>query len=194
MKRGYLFIVLLFTVFMFPFVGNVSDVDALGKYGCFNPDKKTHVSCLRGLLDSTPYGLTVSKGKNGLGKYGCLDKDKRMHTRCLRSLLDQHGPHLAKGENQPVLPPPVKPSMVTFPMGDPCMAVTDPNDLQVCRASHQRPNPSMPPMGAHNVMPPKGKPGMPPMGAHNVMPPKGKPGMPPMGAHNVMPPEVAPGS
>jgi hypothetical protein len=177
MKRGYLFIILLFAVFMFPFVGNVSDADALGKYGCGNPDKKTHVSCLRGLLDSTSYGLTVIKGKNGLGKYGCRDINKRMHTRCLRSLLDQHGPHLAKGDNQPVLAPPVMPSMGRPLIGDPCMAVTDPRDLEVCRASHQRPNASMPPMGAHNVMPPKS--------ARNVMPPKGQPGMPP---------KVAPGS
>ena len=176
MKRGYLFIILLFAVFMFPFVGNVSDADALGKYGCGNPDKKTHVSCLRGLLDSTSYGLTVIKGKNGLGKYGCRDINKRMHTRCLRSLLDQHGPHLAKGDNQPVLAPPVMPSMGRPLIGDPCMAVTDPRDLEVCRASHQRPNASMPPMGAHNVMPPKGQPGMPPKSAHNVMPPKVAPG------------------
>ena len=179
---------------MFPFSENVSKVHALGNYGCFNPDKKTHVHCLRGLLDSTPYGLTVSKGKSGLGKYGCRDKDKIMHTRCLRSLLDQHGPHLAKGENQPVLPPPAKSSMGSLPMIDPCMAVLDPRDLEVCRASHRRPTASMPPMGAHNVMPPKGQPGTPPKGAHNVMPPKSQPGMPSMGAHNVVSPKGAPGS
>ena len=194
MKRGYLFIVLLFTVFMFPFVGNVSDVDALGKYGCFNPDKKTHVRCLRGLLDSTPYGLTVSKGKNGLGKYGCLDKDKRMHTRCLRSLLDQHGPHLAKGENQPVLPPPVKPSIGSLPRVDPCMAVIDPRDLEVCRASHRRTYVSMPPQSqqamplnrSHHAMPLKGQPPGPIKDAHNIKSPNS--------THYVMPPKGDPGS
>ena len=70
MKRGYLLTALLFTAFMFPFFGNVSNADALGNYGCGNKDRKTHVNCLRGLLTSTPYGLTVPKGKNGLGKYG----------------------------------------------------------------------------------------------------------------------------
>ena len=29
MKRGYIFIALLFTVFMFPFAGNVSNADAI---------------------------------------------------------------------------------------------------------------------------------------------------------------------
>ena len=35
-----------------------------------------HVTCLRGKLDSTPYVLTVPKGKRGLGKYGCGNKNR----------------------------------------------------------------------------------------------------------------------
>jgi hypothetical protein len=97
MKRGYLFAALLFAVFMFPFIGSVSNADALGNYQCGNPDRKTHVNCLRAKLDSTPFGLTVPKGKRGLGKYGCGTKKRRKHVNCLRSLLDQHGAFLAKG-------------------------------------------------------------------------------------------------
>ena len=92
MKRGYLLTALFFTAFMFPFFGNISDADALGNYGCGNKDRKTHVNCLRGLLTSTPYGLTVPKGKNGLGKYGCGKKrnnwDEVARGNCLRALLD----------------------------------------------------------------------------------------------------------
>ena len=115
MKRGYLFTALLFAVFMFPFIGNVSNADALGNYQCGNPDRKTHVNCLRAKLDSTPFGLTVPKGKRGLGKYGCGTKKRRKHVNCLRSLLDQHGPFLAKGATgqvppmgQPGMNPPAK--------------------------------------------------------------------------------------
>ena len=200
MKRGYLFTTLLFTVFMFPFAGSVSNADARGNYGCGNADIKTQVRCLRGLLDSTPHGLIVPKGKSILGKYGCGDKNKRKHTNCLRRLLDQYGAHLATGGaepmmgdcragtscggmsamsedcaamstpvavaacwdrqnnspstpgmpsmgiKQPVLPPTVMSPMGMPPMGDPCMAITDPRDLQVCRASHQTRITVMPPM------------------------------------------------
>ena len=104
MKRGYLFAALLFAVFMFPFIGSVSNADALGNYQCGNPDRKTHVNCLRAKLDSTPFGLTVPKGKRGLGKYGCGTKKRRKHVNCLRSLLDQHGPFLAKGATGQVPP------------------------------------------------------------------------------------------
>jgi hypothetical protein len=216
MKRGYLFIALIFTVFMFLFAGNVSNADALGNYECENTDKKTQVRCLRGLLDSTPHGLIVPKGKSVLGKYGCGDKNKRKHINCLRRLLDQHGAHLvtggaepmmvdcqagkacggvppmsedcaamptpvavaacwdrlnnssgapgmpSMGMNQPVLPPTVMPPMGVLPMGDPCMAITDPRDLQVCRASHQGRNTGMPPMVS---------PSMAPMGASGIVPP-----------------------
>ena len=122
MKRGYLFTALLFTVFMFPFIGNVSNADALGNYECGNPDRKTHVNCLRAKLDSTPFGLTVPKGKRGLGKYGCGTKKRRKHVNCLRSLLDQHGAFLAKGATGQVPPmgqPGMNPGMP--PMGNPGM-------------------------------------------------------------------------
>ena len=102
MKRGYLFTALLFAVFMFPFFGSISNADALGNYGCGNPDKKTHVNCLRGLLSSTPHGLAVqqsSPSNDGLGNYGCGNRNKRTHVNCLRGLLDQHGAHLQVGNH-----------------------------------------------------------------------------------------------
>ena len=102
MKRGYLFTALLFAVFMFPFFGSISNADALGNYGCGNPDKKTHVNCLRGLLSSTPHGLAVqqsSPSNDGLGNYGCGNRNKRIHVNCLRGLLDQHGAHLQVGNH-----------------------------------------------------------------------------------------------
>jgi len=66
----------------------------MGNYGCGQPNRKKHVNCLRRLLDTTPHGLTVPKGKRGLGKYGCGQPNRRKHVNCLRRLLDQHGPHL----------------------------------------------------------------------------------------------------
>ena len=64
MKRGYLLTALFFTAFMFPFFGSINNADALGNYGCGNPDKRTHVNCLRGLLASTPYGLSVKQSSS----------------------------------------------------------------------------------------------------------------------------------
>jgi hypothetical protein len=114
--KKYVFIALFFTAFMFPFFGSITNADALGNYGCGNPDRKTHVNCLRGLLDTTPYGLTVPKGPIGLGQYGCGKKagniKKRQHVNCLRRLLDEHGTHLQVGNNgggehhDPNMPPP----------------------------------------------------------------------------------------
>ena len=101
MKKQNILFALFLSAFIFPFFGNTSNADALGNYGCGNPDRKTHVNCLRGLLDTTPYGLTVPKGKIGLGNYGCGKQagniKKRQHVNCLRRLLDEHGAHLAKG-------------------------------------------------------------------------------------------------
>ena len=208
MKRGYLLTALLFTAFMFPFFGNISNADALGNYRCGkkqgNITKKQHVNCLRGLLTSTPHGLTVPKGKNGLGKFGCGNKNRKKHVNCLRRLLDQHGPHYAKGGAgptnatgmppmgmppmgmnppmpptgaQPVLPPTGGMPTAAMPPADPCMAVTDPNDIVTCRASHPAPGMGMPPMGMYP--PTMGTPpmGMPPMGAQGNM----APGTAPMG-------------
>ena len=225
MKRGYLLTALLFTAFMFPFFGNISNADALGNYRCGkkqgNITKKQHVNCLRGLLTSTPHGLTVPKGKNGLGKFGCGNKNRKKHVNCLRRLLDQHGPHYAKGGAghtnatgmppmgmnppmppmgmppmgmnppmpptgaQPVLPPTGGMPTAAMPPADPCMAVTDPNDIVTCRASHPAPGMGMPPMGMNPPMPPMG---MPPMGMNPPMPPMG---MPPMGMNPPMPPTGA---
>jgi hypothetical protein len=77
--------------------GSISKADALGNYGCGNPDKKTHVNCLRGLLSRTPHGTAVkqsSPSNDGLGNYGCGNHDKSTHVNCLRGLLDQHGAYL----------------------------------------------------------------------------------------------------
>jgi hypothetical protein len=63
---------------------------------------------LRGLLSSTPYGLTVqesSPSKDGLGNYGCGNSNKSKHTNCLRRHLDQHGAHLQAGGAGPMNPP-----------------------------------------------------------------------------------------
>ena len=122
MKLKYVLSALLFIVFMIPFVGNVGTADALGNYGCGNPDSKTHVSCLRSKLDSTPYGLKVPKGRDGLGNYRCGgNKTKKQHVNCLRLLLDQHGANLAtdgpKGDS-----------------GDPCMKTRDPMACMLERA------------------------------------------------------------
>jgi hypothetical protein len=54
---------------------------------------KQYVNCLRGLLTSTPHGLTVPKGKNGLGKFGCGNKNRKKHVNYLIHFLDRHGPH-----------------------------------------------------------------------------------------------------
>jgi hypothetical protein len=59
--KKFMFIALFLTAFMFPFFGSISNADALGNYGCGNPDKKTHVNCLRGLLSSTPHGWLFNR-------------------------------------------------------------------------------------------------------------------------------------
>ena len=154
--KKYVFIALFFTAFMFPFFGSITNADALGNYGCGNPDRKTHVNCLRGLLDTTPYGLTVPKGPNGLGQYGCGKKagniKKRQHVNCLRRLLDEHGTHLQVGNNgggehhDPNMPPP------GGGHHDPCMPPPG--------GGHHDPN-MPPPGGEHHdpCMPPPGGPG-----------------------------------
>ena len=207
MKRGYLLTALLFTAFMFPFFGNISNADALGNYGCGNKDRKTHVNCLRGLLTSTPYGLTVPKGKNGLGKYGCGrkagNKTKRKHVNCLRRLLDQHGSHLAKGgvgpTNAPGMHPPMgKPGMPPMgdypdcPAGTTCGGMSPTGAQPVLPPTGGMPTAAMPPADpCMAVTDPNDKAactashtapgmGMPPMGMNPPMPPMGMPatGMP----------------
>ena len=100
MKKN-IFIALFFTAFVLPIFGNMDTAiaDELGSYGCHNADRKTHVDCLRSLLDSTPYGLTVAKGSRGLGNYGCGGQPRIQHVNCLRGLLDQHGVHLQVGNH-----------------------------------------------------------------------------------------------
>ena len=100
MKRNVILLALFVAAFSFPSIGSVSNADALGNYGCGNPDKRTHVNCLRALLSSTPFGLTVKASRpsqDGLGNYGCGNSNKRKHTTCLRRILDQHGAHLQVG-------------------------------------------------------------------------------------------------
>ena len=77
-----------------PAITGKSPGGKMGNYGCGQKNRRKHVNCLRRLLDTTPHGLIVPKGKRGLGKYGCGQKNRRKHVNCLRRLLDQHGPHL----------------------------------------------------------------------------------------------------
>jgi hypothetical protein len=39
MKRNVMLLALFIAAFLFPSVGSVSNADALGNYGCGNPDK-----------------------------------------------------------------------------------------------------------------------------------------------------------
>ena len=77
-----------------PTMGAPGKKGKMGNYGCGQPNRRKHVSCLRRLLDTTPHAATVRKGPKGMGLYGCGDKNRRKHVNCLRRLLDQHGPHL----------------------------------------------------------------------------------------------------
>ena len=149
MKKN-IFIALFFTAFMFPFFGSISNADALGNYGCGNPDKKTHVNCLRGLLSSTPHGVAVqqsSPSNDGLGNYGCGNRNKRTHVNCLRGLLDQHGAHLQVGNHGGG-------ASGTHPPVDISHCATLPPDTrpQCEAAAHGGP----PPGGQHNGPPPGG--------------------------------------
>ena len=63
----------------------------LGNHGCGNPDRRTHVDCLRAKLDQTPLRQTVKMGPRGLGNYGCGNPDRKTHVNCLRAKLDQQG-------------------------------------------------------------------------------------------------------
>ena len=89
-----------------PMMGAPGKKGKMGNYGCGQKNRKKHVNCLRRLLDTTPHGLTVprGKGKNALGRYGCGQKNRRKHVNCLRRLLDQHGPHLARGGKRGMAP------------------------------------------------------------------------------------------
>ena len=165
-----MFIALFLTAFMFPFFGSISNADALGNYGCGNPDKKTHVNCLRGLLSSTPHGLAVqqsSPSNDGLGNYGCGNRNKRTHVNCLRGLLDQHGAHLQVGNHGGG-------ASGTHPPVDISHCATLPPDTrpQCEAAAHGGP----PPGGQHNGPPPGGQHNGPPPGGQHNGPPPGGPG------------------
>ena len=124
MKQGYLFIALLFTVFMFPFAGNVSNADAIqmGDMDCVKAGNPTEVAaCWNAKAHKgPPPGSMPSMGMPATGA-------------------------------QPVLPPTGGVPTAAMPPADPCMAVTDPNDIVTCRASHPVAGMGMPPMG----MPPR---------------------------------------
>jgi hypothetical protein len=124
MLKKHVFIALFVSAFMFPFFGNVSNADALGMYGCSTVSgfdgSPAHIDCLRGKLDSTPFGKTVPPGARGHGYYSCdrlpngnLDSNTPRHVNCLRRLLDQHGAHMQVG-NPGGGAPGIHP-----PMGDP---------------------------------------------------------------------------
>ena len=108
MKRTIMFMFLFLSTFMLSSIGSVSNVDALGMYGCSTvrgfDGSAAHIDCLRGKLDSTPFGKTVPPGARGHGYYSCdrlpngnLDTNSRRHVNCLRRLLDQHGAHMQVG-------------------------------------------------------------------------------------------------
>ena len=175
MKKN-IFIALFFTAFMLPIFGNMDTAiaDELGSYGCHNADRKTHVDCLRSLLDSTPYGLTVAKGSRGLGNYGCGNQPRIQHVNCLRGLLDQHGAHLQVGNHGGG-------ASGTHPPADISHCATLPPDTrpQCEAAAHGGP----PPGGQHNGPPPGGHEGDPsaacaaiphPDGSAHVDPPEAK--------------------
>ena len=58
-KNNLMFSAFLITTFIFPSIGNISTAEALGNYGCYDENRRTHITCLRQKLDSTSYGLTV---------------------------------------------------------------------------------------------------------------------------------------
>ena len=106
MKRTITFMFLFLSTFMLSSLGSVSNADALGMYGCSTVSgfdgSPAHIDCLRGKLDSTPFGKTVPPGARGHGYYSCdrlpngnLDSNTPRHVNCLRALLDEYAPHLA---------------------------------------------------------------------------------------------------
>ena len=149
MLKKHLFIALFVTAFMFPFFGSISNADALGMYGCSTvagfDGSPAHIDCLRGKLDSTPFGKTVPPGARGHGYYSCdrgpngnLDSNTPRHVNCLRRLLDQHGAHMQVGN-----PGGGAPGMHP-PMGEDCAAMPTPTEVASCwdRQNHA-PGPGM---------------------------------------------------
>ena len=63
MKRTMTFMFLFLSTFIFSTLGSVSNADALGMYGCSTvagfDGSPAHIDCLRGKLDTTPFGKTV---------------------------------------------------------------------------------------------------------------------------------------
>ena len=86
MKQIMMFMFLFLSTFMLSSLGSVSNVDALGNYGCFTEggDRDTHVACLKGLLERTPLGADRT---GGAVSAAC----PTMHINCLRALLDTDG-------------------------------------------------------------------------------------------------------
>ena len=108
MKKTIVFMFLFLSTFMLSSIGSVSNVDALGMYGCSTvrgfDGSAAHIDCLRGKLDSTPFGKTMPAGARGHRYYSCdrlpngnLDSNTPRHVNCLRRLLDQHGAHMQVG-------------------------------------------------------------------------------------------------
>ena len=108
MKRTITFMFLFLSTFMLSSIGSVSNADALGMYGCSTgagfDGTQPHIDCLRGKLDTTPFGMTRPAGSRGHRYYSCdrlpngnLDSNTPRHVNCLRRLLDQHGAHMQVG-------------------------------------------------------------------------------------------------
>jgi hypothetical protein len=150
----------------------------LGKYGCGDKNKRKHTNCLRRLLDQHGTHLSAGGAEPMIGdcpkgttcggvppmKEDCaaMPTPVAVSTCWDRQNNSSGAPGMpSMGMNQPVLPPTVMLPMGVPPMGDPCMAITDPRDLQVCRASHQT---------RITVMPPMVYPSRVPMGASGMVP------------------------
>ena len=93
MKQIMMFMFLFLSTFMLSSLGSVSNVDALGNYGCYTPggDRDTHVACLKGLLERTPTGANSSV---------VTEACPTMQIDCLRRLLDTDGTTLQFDDNR----------------------------------------------------------------------------------------------
>ena len=105
LMRSPIFLI-LFTIFSLLSFGLTAIAQEISSYGCENKDKKTHVDCLRSLLDSTQYGENhPGRGSTHYACYGGDDDEKlRKEVTCLKLKLDKYGPHLAKGASEPIMP------------------------------------------------------------------------------------------
>ena len=102
MKRNTILIALFVASFMFPSIGSVNTADALGAYGCQTKSLDATITCLRGKLDGTAFGIAQPDGTHGQKDYGCGNSNTKEETwdriKCLRALLDKYAPLLSGRE------------------------------------------------------------------------------------------------